>query len=205
MAEHAHPDFATKPVLSGERVLLRPFEPAGDLDALREMLRDPEVARMADGAPEEAPPPPWDEAAELRFRQWYDTRNGQTDRLDLAVVDRATGCCVGEVVLNAWQPDHHSCNIRIALGPAGRNRGLGTEAMRLMTGHAFEQLGLHRLSLDVFAFNPRARRAYENVGFVVEGVHRDALRDGDRWVDEILMSVLAPEWERHRGHPRLVR
>jgi hypothetical protein len=41
-------------------------------------------------------------------------------------------------------------------------------------------LGLHRISLDVFAFNPRVRRAYEKAGFVAEGVLRDALRwDGD--------------------------
>lgn len=38
----------------------------------------------------------------LRFRDWYSTRNQQPDRLDLAVVDKASGQCVGEVVLNEW-------------------------------------------------------------------------------------------------------
>ncbi|MFJ9339134.1 hypothetical protein ACIRP0_07550 [Streptomyces sp. NPDC101733] len=27
-----------------------------------------------------------------------------------------------------------------------------------MVGHGFERLGLHRVSLDVFTFNPRAQR-----------------------------------------------
>ena len=57
----------------------------------------------------------------------------------------------------------------------------GTEATRLIVGYGFEKLGLHRISLEVYAFNPRARRAYEKVGFVAEGVLRDALLwEGER-------------------------
>ncbi|GHE85800.1 hypothetical protein GCM10014715_47620 [Streptomyces spiralis] len=65
----------------------------------------------------------------------------------------------------------------------------------------FEQLGLHRISLEVYAFNPRARRVYEKVGFLAEGVLRDALLwEGER-VDAAVMSILAPEWSQHRGRP----
>lgn len=140
---------------------------------------------------------------EERLRQWYGSRAEQADRLDLAIVDRETGECVGEVVLNEWEPENASCNFRILIGPRGRDRGLGTEATRLVLAHAFETIGLHRVSLEVYGFNPRARRAYEKVGFVHEGVRRDALRFDGEWVDSHLMSVLAPEWEQHRGRPRL--
>ncbi|MCG5436294.1 GNAT family N-acetyltransferase [Micromonospora foliorum] len=71
----------------------------------------------------------------------------------------------------------------------------------VVVGHGFERLCLHRISLEVFAFNPRARRVYEKVGFVAEGVLRQVLRDGDDWVDATVMSILAPEWAAHRGHP----
>src|SRR5262245_25432022 len=47
------------------------------------------------------------------------------DRLDQAVADRATGECVGEVVFNEWNPAAGSCNFRVLLGPAGRDRGAG--------------------------------------------------------------------------------
>jgi RimJ/RimL family protein N-acetyltransferase len=193
--------FAHKPTLVGERVTLRPFQLDEDADALRRMLTDPEGARFTEGRPPGEAPEPWDEDAERRLREWFGTRAAQTDRLDLAVVDRAAGQCVGEIVLNQWDPANRRCNLRISLGPAGRDRGLGTEALRLTLGHGFEHLGLHRITLNVFAFNPRARRAYEKVGFVLEGVHRQALRYGDEWVDDLSMAVLAPEWEQHRGHP----
>jgi RimJ/RimL family protein N-acetyltransferase len=186
-------DFSVKPTLTGDRVVLRPFVD-GDSAAFEVILADPEVVRLTG-----SPPEPFDAD---QLRAWYGTRNSQTDRLDLAVVDKATGTCVGEVVLNEWDDHNSNCNFRTLIGPAGRDRGLGTEAIRLIVGYGFEQLGLHRISLEVFAFNPRARRAYEKVGFVAEGTLRQVLRDGDDWVDAIGMSILAPEWARHRGHPQ---
>jgi hypothetical protein len=63
-----------------------------------------------------------------------------------------------------------------------------------MLGHAFENLGLHRVALTVFTFNERALRSYRKVGFIVEGRARDAIyRDGRYW-DEVSMSILEPEW-----------
>ncbi|MGC5661834.1 GNAT family N-acetyltransferase [Micromonospora sp. WMMD723] len=185
-------DFATKPTITGERVTLRPFVDA-DLACFRAAMADPEVARLT-GSPPGGPD-------EQQLRSWYGSRNAQTDRLDLAVVDNATGDCVGEVVLNDWDRHNASCNFRTLFVAAGRDRGLGTEATRLVVGYAFDTLGLHRVSLEVFAFNPRARRAYEKVGFVAEGVLRQVLRDTDGWVDATVMSILAPEWAVHRGHP----
>ncbi|MEH1014528.1 GNAT family protein [Micromonospora sp. CPCC 206060] len=184
-------DFSVKPTLVGDRVVLRPFIDA-DLPAFVAVLADPEVRRLTGSAGGE-------EFDAERCRRWYSTRNAQTDRLDLAVVDRATGECVGEVVLNEYDPANASCSFRTLLAANGRDRGLGTEAVRLIVGHGFAQLGLHRISLEVYAFNPRARRVYEKVGFVAEGILREALRDGDSWVDATVMSILAHEWARHQG------
>jgi len=201
MSEQSGADFSVKPTLTGELVLLRPFDLDQDAPAIREWLTDPEVARYTDGDPGTEPPPPWDEDAERRMRDWYGTRAEQTDRLDLAIVDRASSRCVGEAVLNLWSPANRSCNFRILLTAAGRDRGLGTEAVRLTVGYGFESLGLHRISLSVFDHNPRGRRAYEKVGFVLEGTRREALLFGDTWIHDHDMAILASEWQSHRGHP----
>ncbi|MBW5483648.1 GNAT family N-acetyltransferase [Streptomyces bambusae] len=183
--------FLDKPTLNGELVVLRPVT-EDDIPALLPMFHDQEGARLT-GSHEE-----FDES---RLHSWYSTRQDQDDRLDLAVVDRATGRVIGEAVLNEWDPANESCSFRICLAPGTYGRGLGTEATRLIVGHGFEALGLHRISLEVYAFNPRARRAYEKAGFRAEGVVRDALLwEGER-VDATLMSILAPEWRTHRGHP----
>jgi RimJ/RimL family protein N-acetyltransferase len=195
------PDFSVKPTLTGDKVVLRPFDLGQDAAALREMLCDPEGIKLTGSGHDPGEPSAWDDNAETRFLDWYGSRNAQADRLDLAVVDQASGRCAGEVVLNEWDHGNRSCNFRTMLGPGGRDRGLGTEAVRLIVGYGFERLGLHRIELEVYAFNPRARRVYEKAGFVVEGVRRDALRWADDWVDATVMSILAPEWARHRGRP----
>src|ERR1700734_1675528 len=188
------PDFAIKPTLVGDKVIRRPFS-EDDLPAMSEALLDPEARILTgsvhDEAQARAPLAP-DEAKAAR--DWLRTRNDQPDRLDLAVVDKESGACVGEAVLNQWDPGNESCNFRIFIGPNGRDRGLGTEATRLIIGHGFERLGLHRISLEVYAFNPRARRAYEKAGFRAEGVLRESLCYGDRWIDATVMSSLAAEW-----------
>lgn len=184
--------FSVKPVLTGERTVLRPFT-ADDVPVMAEILRDPDVLRLT-GSPDQ-------EFGEERLRQWYGTRSAQPDRVDLGVVDRATGELVGEVVLFEWDERNRGCTFRILIGPRGRDRGLGTEATRLIVGHAFDQLELHRVALGVYAFNPRARRAYEKAGFVAEGVERETLLHDGEWIDSVRMSVLAHEWAAHRGRP----
>jgi len=193
----AMPNFREKPVLAGETVVLRPVIADDAVDML-EVLADGDVLRLTGShgtlSPDDVEP----------MRQWYGSRADHEDRLDLAAVDRASGRYVGEVVLNELDPNNNSCSFRIALGATGQNRGLGTEATRLVLGYAFERVGLHRISLEVYSFNSRARRVYEKVGFQAEGVLRDALLwEGQRF-DAHVMSILAHEWAEHRGRPEAV-
>ena len=188
------PDFATKPTLTGEKVVLRPFGD-DDLPAIRAVLLDPEARILTGSVHDEAQAHAQEAPGEDKLLlDWYRSRNSQADRLDLALVDKAAGACVGEAVLNQWDPGNESCSFRIFIGPAGRDRGLGTEATRLIVGYGFARLALHRISLEVYAFNPRARRVYEKVGFRVEGVLRESLRYNGEWVDATVMSILASEW-----------
>lgn len=179
--------FSRKPVLTGDRTVLRPFT-EDDADVMAGILGDPELLHFTGGDP--AP------FSRAYLRSWYGSRAAQQDRLDLAVTDRATGELVGEVVLNDWVPEHRRCTFRTLIGPRGRGRGLGTEAVALIVGHGFEALGMHRIELAAYADNDRALHVYEKVGFVREGLRRHIeLRDGV-WRDEVLMAVLADEWRR---------
>jgi RimJ/RimL family protein N-acetyltransferase len=50
--------------------------------------------------------------------------------------------------------------------------------------------GLHRIDLDVYADNLRAKALYEKVGFVKEGVARDGVCIDGRFIDVIQMAFL---------------
>ncbi|GAA0695790.1 GNAT family protein [Kitasatospora atroaurantiaca] len=191
-----HPEisFVEKPTLTGERVVLRPVCMA---DALAAVAADPEADRLTGTH----------ETFSLEtLERWYGSRAEHPDRLDLAMVERTTGVCVGEVVLSDLDVHNRSCSFRISLfDRRSFGQGLGTEASRLILGHAFESVGLHRIELLVFAFNPRARHVYEKIGFIHEGTRRDALCWNGEWIDGHTMAILADEWVAHRGHPHPAR
>ena len=76
------------------------------------------------------------------------------------------------------------------------NQGYGTETVRLLLRHGFENLNLNRVFLRVFDNNPRAIRAYEKAGFTLEGTQRQAAYQYGAYHDVHMMSVLRTEWEK---------
>ncbi len=81
----------------------------------------------------------------------------------------------------------------IAVDPGLHGRGVGLAASRELQRHLFRDLGLHRLQMEVYAFNDRGLRHAERAGWVREGVRRRAYwRDGE-WVDGILFGLLEDE------------
>lgn len=185
-AQHQKPDFLTKPTLVGKKTILRPFS-ADDADAMANAINDPEVVILTgSGDPTKI--------SRADLANWYGSRNLQDDRLDLAITDRMSGICCGEAVLNEYNATANSCNFRILIGPAGRGQGLGQEAVQLILDHAFTFLGLHRVELEVYAFNPRARHIYEKAGFRIEGIRREVIQTQEGWADAITMAILDHEW-----------
>ena len=78
----------------------------------------------------------------------------------------------------------------LAVLPAYRGRGVADEAARLLQRLLFDELGYHRLELEIYGFNERAIAHAERAGFVREGVKRRAyLRHGD-WVDGVCFGLV---------------
>ena len=100
---------------------------------------------------------------------------------------------VGNVVLD--QIDRHigKARLHIYVGEAdARGHGVGRRAVELALDLAWGELDLHKVWLTVHERNTAAVRAYEAVGFRVEGTHRgEFLLDGER-LDELYMGVLRP-------------
>nr|WP_281386554.1 GNAT family protein [Jiangella mangrovi] len=127
------------------------------------------------------------------------SRAEQDDRLDWAIEDVGTGEYAGGISVNDVDADNEAGGFRIDLVESYRGRGIGPEAIELMLAHLFEEVGLHRVDLEVYAFNPRAQRSYEKAGFVVEGRLRESLLwDGER-VDTIVMGLLRTDWQARRS------
>lgn len=80
------------------------------------------------------------------------------------------------------------------LGEAFQGQGTMTRAVTALVEHAFSVWDLRRVEIKVAPDNTRSRAIPERLGFRQEGTLRDAEWIGDRFVDNVVYAVLAPEW-----------
>lgn len=174
-----------KVILTGKRVQLRPIT-VEDAPAMFASLSDEETMRLT-GTQENFT----FEQVENHCRRVAEA----DDRADFAITLKDAGDYIGEVVLNEIDDRNRTASFRIALaGKKWFGRGFGTEATRLILAYGFKTLNLHRIELEVYDFNPRAQHVYEKVGFVPEGIRRDALLWEGKYQNAIIMSILEDEF-----------
>ena len=82
---------------------------------------------------------------------------------------------------------------RVVAAEAGR--GFGTAMVRAGIDWVFRETAAPRLWLDTLRHNARAAHVYAGLGFIQEGVFREAyeMPDGAR-ADRIVFSILRREW-----------
>jgi RimJ/RimL family protein N-acetyltransferase len=187
-------NFMIKPVLVGEKVILRPFEER-DWEIMYEILNEPDLKKLTGSvsSDEEAYAAPQPEERE-KIRQWYMTRNEQNNRLDLAVVYKESDQVIGEVVFNEYDEETDNVNFRVLLSEASCNKGVGTEALSMFIQYGIEELVLHKISLEVYSFNPRAERVYQKVGFKLEGIKREEFIYNQEYFDTKIYGLLKADY-----------
>lgn len=153
---------------SGKLVELRPFEEA-DLEAYRAWVNDAEIARLVDRVAAVT-------AGEHKL--WYQQLIASDRHFVFAIDRRRKPAFVGLAWLYDIHWRHRRAEVRIVIGNKQVwGKGLGTDALRVLQGIAFDGLDLEKLWADVLETNPRAVAAFEQAGFVREGLLR-----GDRFV-----------------------
>lgn len=103
---------------------------------------------------------------------------------------------LGLVTLASIDWVNRSCTLHIMIGRTdNQGKGLGTFAVDGMLHHAFLDLNLRRVELNVLSNNERAIHLYNKLGFVVEGVRRSAVQKQGSYLDMVVMGLLKDEWK----------
>ena len=66
----------------------------------------------------------------------------------------------------------------------------------------FGTVGLHRLELEVYSFNPRAQAAYEKAVFKLEGRKRESIKTKNGYADTLIMALLDKEWKAPKSNKK---
>ena len=78
----------------------------------------------------------------------------------------------------------------LAIHPDFRGGKVSDTAARMFQRHLFDDLGFHRLQMEIYGFNERAMRHAERAGFIREGVRRQAYWRNEQWVDGVLYGLV---------------
>jgi RimJ/RimL family protein N-acetyltransferase len=179
--------LATARQVMGARVRLVPLA-ENHLGATFEWVNDPAMMRLLGRT---APVEP-DE-----HQRWFLGLSTRTDCRYFAVETTESGRHVGNVWLWDMNAPDRKSEVRVLFGDeASRGHGYGSEAIALLANLAFTTFDVHRLYAYVFARNPRAKRAFEKAGFVVEGLLRQERRFGNEFIDVYLLARLASDENR---------
>ena len=165
------------PVLKGDRVTLRPVA-SGDVSPLAQLFAVPEIAEW------------WPGENEVRLAARL-----EDDDEGVGFVIELDGRLIGFVqYFEEDDPNYRHASIDIVVHPDWCNRGLGTDAVRTLARHLFDDVGHHRITIDPALVNARAIASYRKVGFRDVGVmRRYELANDGTWRDSLLMDLLAEE------------
>ncbi len=174
-----------------ERLLLRPFR-RRDIEALYTAVRDSQ-AELAEYLP-------W---ATKTF-----TRAGAAGFVRESMRSWREGKAYDFTIRLQEKPDRHVGNISIwhvsrssRSGEIGywirtenTGRGIATEATYAALRIGFEELSMHRMVLRVGVGNKASERVATKLGFVREGVLREEIQVGGRWMDHSVWGLLDHEY-----------
>lgn len=131
----------------------------------------------------------------IQEKEWLANQYKQENHLNLAVVLKDGDRHIGNCGFNAIDYVNRNAEFGILIGESDVwGEGYGPEAARLILKHGFEELGLHRVTLEVYSHNPRAICVYEKVGFVHEGALRESYFRNGEFHDTLVMGILESEW-----------
>ncbi|MFI0977049.1 GNAT family N-acetyltransferase [Streptomyces sp. NPDC021093] len=125
------------------------------------------------------------EEAERRIERWAKRWRSEVAAI-FAIAEPGGGEVVGAAGVGDILLAHGHGEILYWLLPAGRGKGVASEAAVRLTRWAIDDLGLHRVRLTHSTANGASCRVAEKAGFTYEGTMRSALLHADGWHDEHL-------------------
>ncbi|AQG97490.1 GNAT family N-acetyltransferase [Caballeronia cordobensis] len=135
--------------------------------------------------------------------KWFDAYLGsRANNVRLAVCMASSGALIGVTYLLGIDWLNRSAEFSIQIGAeSARGRGMGEAAARSILAHAFTDLNLHRVSLDVLEGNARAIALYEKLGFRTEGLHRQAVFKDGQYLNVVSMALLSTDFAEPSSAP----
>jgi len=173
-------------MIKGKLINLRTLE-KNDLEQIMKWINDIEVTKYLSSflfpvsRPEE--------------EKYLEKMMSKNDKQKNLVIETKEGNYIGQITLDNIDWKNRNAELVIVIGNKEYwGKGYGTDAIKTLLDHAFNQMNLYNIYLWVFDYNQRGVRCYEKCGFKRDGSLRKIHFYQGRFHNSILMSILKDEF-----------
>ena len=117
----------------------------------------------------------------------------ESRQMRFMAVREADGVTVGAVDLFDFDPHNNRAGVGILIDKPYQGRGLATASLLALQRYAFDHLHLHQLYAHIAVGNAASLRVFEKAGFVRTAVLRDWTKQGNAFVDVVVMQCRGKE------------
>ena len=172
--------------LEGRNILLGPLSGKEKLESYAQWINDQETTLfMGSGR---------FPANKEDLRDYIESYSRSKDGMILGIFTKKNKRHVGNITLHLIDWRNRNAEIGVLIGDKKlRGKGYATEAVRLVADHAFNKLNLRKLYTGMVKVNEASKRAFEKVGFKVEGILREHFYLNGKYLDCYRMGLLRSE------------
>ena len=174
-------------MINSDSIILTPLI-SDDIPVLFRWINDREIVLLN---------APYKPVHENLNKQWFDKIQERTDLVIFGIRHKDSNKLIGTCQLLNINYISRSAELQIRIGQKSeQGLGYGTAAIHLLISHAFKDLNLNRISVQVFSTNVRALHVYEKIGFKKEGILRQAAYIDGQYSDIIVLGLIKAEYDR---------
>ena len=108
-------------------------------------------------------------------RKWIED-NSKASNYNFAIVKKENDELIGNCGFHDLDKILGNATVGIFIGEEeNRNKGYGSEALKLLIGYGFDYLNLNNMMLNVYSFNENTISCYKKVGFKEIGKRRSSI------------------------------
>jgi RimJ/RimL family protein N-acetyltransferase len=172
------------PFVIGERLYLRPLEPAQDYQKFALWQNGEDMREYFNVYPTSLA------RSQERISQLYKDYH----HILFGVALKSDSTLIGVVGLKDINTLNQTAEFYVKIDPSAQGQGYGTEATKLMVRYGFTELNLNRIQTQDMEENVGGWRADEKAGFKFEGVLREAILRFGKYHNVRVYSLLRREF-----------
>lgn len=133
---------------------------------------------------------------------WFKAQDAETSIRMFSIWAKSTESketMVGVCGLTSMNFIARHAEFSLYIAPDIQNQGIGTLALGLLLDKAFDLYNLNLVWGEVFDGNDAAMASFEKVGFLTEAQLRSRYFKEGRFLDSLIISITASEWEDNRS------